>query len=218
MGWDDNLFREAIKKKYAIQQQEADTQQAEQIARAPVHQAQAQYYGGANATELDKTRINAAEEARKTLAQAPMWSAEARARTATAKGTETENTFNNDLYDETKRTAHAGLVTKQLEHMANAGIFGSRVNTQITDRNAKTGESNPMLAQYGQSGLTWEDKYTGSGLAMQPNDLTVNELYAENDVLAREQPLTLEAQERMKRNLRIGNKYSSPYSSEFNMW
>lgn len=180
MGWDDNLFREAIKKKYAIQQQEADTQQAEQIARAPVHQAQAQYYGGANATELEKTRMNNVEEARKTTAMEPMWAAEARGRNAVAVGTEAENKMNTDLYGQQLDTAKAKMMSTQLKSMAESSAYGSQINSWIQDRNQKTGESNPTLAQYGNSGLSW--KPSENGLAVQPFD--ASNLYAEDDVKA----------------------------------
>jgi hypothetical protein len=223
MGWDDNLFREAIKKKYAIQQQEADTQQAEQIARAPVHQAQAQYYGGANATELEKTRMNNVEEARKTTAMEPMWAAEARAKRAQARGFETINTMNDDLYDQQKDTARAGMIATQIQSMADASNAGSILNSWIQDRNQKTGESNPLLGQFGKEGLTWD---TGgkAGLAVQPSDFAANNLYMSEGVLAREKEFTpterfnIIHRLRNREYARRANEIAAPYTAEFNMW
>jgi hypothetical protein len=142
---------EWMKKKYAIQQQEADTQQAEQLAKAPVYQAQAQYYG-----------------------------AEARGRNAVAVGTEAENKMNTDLYGQQLDTAKAKLMSTQLKSMAESSAYGSQINSWIQDRNQKTGESNPTLAQYGNSGLSW--KPSENGLAVQPFD--ASNLYAEDDVKA----------------------------------
>lgn len=160
---------EWMKKKYAIQQQEADTHQAEQLAKAPVYQAQAQYYGGANA-----------EEARKTTAMEPMWAAEAQAKRAQARGFETINTMNDDLYRQQLDTAKAKMMSTQLKSMAESSAYGSQINSWIQDRNQKTGESNPILAQYGNSELSW--KPSENGLAVQPFD--ASNLYAEDDVKA----------------------------------
>jgi hypothetical protein len=141
MGWDENLFREAIKKKYDIaqqetniKQQEANTGQAEQLARASLFGAQAQHYAGANdtdlakvkmgaASELDKTRIGAAEEQRRTLAMAPMWQSNAAHAGAMAEGQNQENIFNKEI---NPYRIQQSVATGKL----NAATYNGEVNAQ----------------------------------------------------------------------------------------
>lgn len=223
--FDSNLFREAVKKKYDIQQQEANikqqeanTGQADQLARAPLYQGQAQHYAGANETELNKTRINAAEEQRKTLAMAPLWQAEAGSRNEATKGLAMQNKLESELYGDTFNTARSSLASKRMLGIGEQQAYGQSVNRKIAERNSITGESNPLISTFEGGNPVFEniDKGPAPLSARDVSDLSAE---ASGDALAMESPYTPEAQERIKRRLAISKTSgNTPYGSEYNMW
>jgi hypothetical protein len=56
-SFNQGLFEEMLKKKYDLMQMREDTDRADQLAKAPLYEAQAGYYGGKNETDLAGTAM-----------------------------------------------------------------------------------------------------------------------------------------------------------------
>lgn len=158
----DRRMDEAIKRKYDIMQQEVDAKQTEALARqreseaqVPLLQAQAEHYGGLNQTNRYIHELTAEAENKRTAAQSPLWTAQAGREDALAKAQNFETGMMQELRPDLIAHNRAASTRKRLEAMAASGAYSQDINTLISRRNKMTGESNPMIAQYGHSGLKW---------------------------------------------------------------
>jgi len=126
------------------------------------------------------------------------------------------NKLESDLYEDTFNAARSVLASKRMLGIGEQQAYGQAVNKKIAERNRITGENNPLIATFQGGNPVFENIDKG------PSPLSerdVFDLSAEEDALARENPYTPEAKERIKRRLAI-NKASrnTPYTAEYNMW
>jgi hypothetical protein len=127
-----------------------------------------------------------------------------------------QNKLESELYGDTFNAARAALASKRMLGIGEQQAYGQAVNKKIAERNRITGENNPLIATFQGGNPVFENIDKG------PSPLSerdVFDLSASGDALARENPYTLEARERIKRRLAI-NKASrnTPYTAEYNMW
>lgn len=127
-----------------------------------------------------------------------------------------QNKLESELYEDTFNAARAALAAKRMLGIGEQQAYGQAVNKKIAERNRITGENNPLIVTFQGGNPVFENIDKG----LSPlSERDVFDLSASGDALARENPYTLEARERIKRRLAI-NKASrnTPYTAEYNMW
>jgi len=129
-----------------------------------------------------------------------------------------QNKLESELYGDTFNAARAALASKRMLGIGEQQAYGQAVNKKIAERNRITGENNPLIATFQGGNPVFENIDKG------PSPLSERDVFdlsaeANGDALARENPYTPEAKERIKRRLAI-NKASrnTPYTAEYNMW
>lgn len=140
MSWEstfDEQFDTAIKKKYDIKQQEADTQRANQIATAPMYAAQANMLNDTNQMHRDVAGLQYGQGGsvdRTNLAQQPLRTAQANYYDTSAD----ENRFKLGIAQENRPSiVTAGKSVNDLNAYTNLSELETKVDTNFAARNKK---------------------------------------------------------------------------------
>jgi hypothetical protein len=143
MSWEstfDEQFDTAIKKKYDIKQQEADTQKANQIATAPMYAAQANMLNDTNQMHRDVAGLQYGQGGsvdRTNLAQQPLRTAQANYYDTSAD----ENRFKLGIAQENRpNIVSAGKSVNDLNAYTNLSELETKVDTNFAARNKKFGD------------------------------------------------------------------------------